>query len=80
MLFIWAKENPDISYVQGINEIGASVIYVYFAAAVDRERKYREFEGVVDELRDRYILANSREYAEADIYAVFSRLMNSGHK
>ena len=41
VLFIWAKENPDISYVQGVNEIGASVIYVYFAAAVDRERKYR---------------------------------------
>jgi hypothetical protein len=25
-------------------------------------------------------LANSREYAEADIYAVFTRLMDSGHK
>lgn len=49
VLFIWAKENPDIGYVQGVNELGASVIYVYFATAVDKERKYREFEGVVDE-------------------------------
>lgn len=35
VLFIWSKENPDISYVQGINEIGASVIYVYFTSAVE---------------------------------------------
>lgn len=49
VLFVWAKENPDIGYVQGINEVGASVIFTYFVTAVDPEKKYPEYEGVIEE-------------------------------
>jgi TBC1 domain family protein 5 len=37
VLFIWAKTNPDISYKQGINELLASIVYVYFQEAVPQD-------------------------------------------
>jgi TBC1 domain family protein 5 len=37
VLFIWAKTNPDISYKQGINELLASIVYVYFQEAVQQD-------------------------------------------
>lgn len=37
VLFVWSKINSDISYKQGINEILASVVYVYFQEAVPKE-------------------------------------------
>ena len=34
ILFVWCKLNSDISYKQGMNEVLASIIYVYFKEAV----------------------------------------------
>lgn len=34
VLFVWCKINPDISYKQGMNELLASIVYVYFKEAV----------------------------------------------
>lgn len=34
VLFVWCKINSDISYIQGMNEVLASIIYVYFKEAV----------------------------------------------
>jgi TBC1 domain family protein 5 len=31
ILFIWAKENQDIQYKQGMNEILAIIVFAYFA-------------------------------------------------
>lgn len=30
VLFIWSKNNPSISYIQGMNEVAASLVYVYY--------------------------------------------------
>jgi len=34
VLFVWCKHHPDISYKQGMNELLASIVYVYFQEAV----------------------------------------------
>jgi len=34
ILFVWCKANADISYKQGMNELLASIVYVYFMEAV----------------------------------------------
>lgn len=34
VLFVWCKLNSDISYKQGMNEVLASIVYVYFKEAV----------------------------------------------
>jgi hypothetical protein len=34
VLFLWCKLNPDTSYKQGMNELLASVVYVYFQEAI----------------------------------------------
>jgi len=34
VLFVWCKMNADISYQQGMNEVLASIVYVYFKEAV----------------------------------------------
>ena len=33
VLFVWCKINADISYKQGMNELLASIVYVYFQEA-----------------------------------------------
>jgi TBC1 domain family protein 5 len=33
-LFVWCKANPDVSYKQGMNELLASIVWVYFHEAV----------------------------------------------
>jgi TBC1 domain family member 5 len=34
VLFVWCKTYPDISYKQGMNELLASIVFVYFKEAV----------------------------------------------
>ena len=34
VLFVWCKTYPDISYKQGMNELLASIVFVYFQEAV----------------------------------------------
>ena len=33
VLFVWSKFNPEISYKQGMNELLASIVWVYFQEA-----------------------------------------------
>lgn len=33
VLFVWCKANPDVSYKQGMNELLASIVWVYFQEA-----------------------------------------------
>jgi len=37
VLFIWAKVNSDVSYQQGIHELLASIVFVYFQEAVPQD-------------------------------------------
>jgi len=40
MLFLWAKENSETSYRQGINEILAIVVFAFFAERVVTKKDY----------------------------------------
>jgi TBC1 domain family protein 5 len=37
VLFLWAKDNGSISYIQGMNEVAASVIYVYYQECLGKD-------------------------------------------
>lgn len=39
VLFVWCKRNPEVSYKQGMNEVMASIVYVYFQEVYIPERK-----------------------------------------
>ena len=34
VLFVWSKNNSEISYKQGMNELLASIVWVYFQEAI----------------------------------------------
>jgi hypothetical protein len=34
ILFLWAKENQDIQYKQGLNEVLAIVVFAFFAERI----------------------------------------------
>jgi hypothetical protein len=37
ILFLWAKENQDIQYKQGMNEILAIIVFAYFSERINVE-------------------------------------------
>lgn len=74
MLFIWSKENHTISYRQGMNEVAASLIHVYFQEC-QNQKSISEY-NLDKELEDTILLFNDVKYAEADIYALFVKVMN----
>ena len=39
VLFVWCKRNADISYQQGMNEVLASLVFVYFQSAYFEKSK-----------------------------------------
>lgn len=45
LLFVWCKEYNDISYRQGMNEVAASLIYIYFREALS-DQEINSIEGV----------------------------------
>ncbi|OMJ83986.1 hypothetical protein SteCoe_14972 [Stentor coeruleus] len=72
ILFTWAKENPDISYKQGMNELLGVLIFVAYAeqAPENMSISYKNQE---------YInILNNPESLEADVYWCFVRLMDLG--
>lgn len=47
ILFVWAFKHPASGYVQGINDLAATFMYVFLAEAVDNNK--REDEGIKEE-------------------------------
>ena len=82
MLFLWAKENHDISYKQGMNEILAIIVFAYFAERVAVEE---DLSGLSDSDigadQDKLVgfLFDSR-HTFADIYSTFDRVLGFGIK
>jgi TBC1 domain family member 5 len=75
ILFIWSKNNPTISYIQGMNEVAASVVYVYYKECLGKDSG-----DLVDDtdLGKLAMLYNDVQFAEADIYSLFQKIMNDG--
>jgi len=65
ILFIYSKENPDVSYKQGMHELLAPMIYI-----LDQEKMSAREGSILSQLMD-------QDYIEADAYILFDRLMKT---
>ena len=72
VLFTWAKENSDISYKQGMNELLAIVLFVAYA------EKAPDYMNVSMRTQDLINTLNDPKHMEADVYWLFERLMDLG--
>lgn len=82
ILFLWAKENQDIQYKQGLNEVLAIVVFAYFA---ERMQIYQDLDSLsVDEIAsdpDLFVqfVFDSR-HTFADIYSTLTCILAYGIK
>ena len=72
VLFTWAKEHPDISYKQGMNDLLGIVLFVAYADRVPEDPH------IPMRAADFLQFVNGNEYIEADLYWCFTRLMDLG--
>lgn len=74
ILFIWSKQNPEISYRQGMNELLAILFIVGHSEKAEPELSTSlPIKALMQEL-------NNPKFLEHDLYELFSRLMNLGVK
>lgn len=48
MLFVWAFKHPSSGYVQGMNDLAATFMYVFLAEAVYENKVHTKSSGEVD--------------------------------
>ena len=86
VLYIWAKENPEVSYGQGMNELLAVIFIVFypFYFEYNRKPKYKK-ENILEYLNDInlykddiYIFFHDKDEIQADLYYTFEALMKKG--
>ena len=86
ILYIWAKENQEISYRQGMHELLAIIFIVFypFYFAYNSKPKYKK-EDILDFLKDInlykkeiYIFFHDEDEIQADLYFTFEALMKKG--
>jgi hypothetical protein len=65
VLFTWAFENSDLKYVQGMNELAGTLLYVIYSNLVPNNTNEQSF----------HYLLNCEEYLEHDLYTMFDNLM-----
>ena len=93
ILFIWCKENDDVSYRQGMNELLAILIlcfYPFYFIFEDKKKptkddviKYLNLEN--ENEKEKYILSiynyfHDEEEIEGDLFFIFDSLMKKGMK
>lgn len=80
MLFLWAKENQDIQYKQGLNEVLAIVVFAFFAErlAPTQNLELLSAEDIAsspDRLCEFFFDAR---HTFADIYSIYARILSYG--
>ena len=91
ILFIWAKDNKEVSYRQGMNEILAVLllgIYPFYISSdiatnnpfslkekIKKMWDEKDFKSISREI---YTFLNCEFNLEADLYILFSAIMNRG--
>jgi TBC1 domain family protein 5 len=75
VLYIWNKQQADISYIQGMNEIIGTLFYALYPV-----RGCVNDTLVDDEETSVYNFLNSEEGFEADLYSIFNTIMKRGMK
>ena len=79
ILYLWAKDNNEFGYRQGMNEILAMVVHAIFEEVVDDSSLQIEVE---EEITNQQIvqLVFGESKAWADVYWLFDRIMALGIK
>ena len=86
VLYIWAKENPEVSYRQGMHELLANILIVFypFYFSHNTKPKYKK-EDILDFLKDVnlykneiYLFFHDEEEIQADLFYTFESLMKKG--
>lgn len=72
ILFIWAKENPKISYKQGMNELLGIILFVAYAEQAPEQLN------ISQKAKECLQVMNDPAGIEADVYWCFVRLMQHG--
>ena len=86
VLYIWAKENSDVSYRQGMNELLAIIFIVFYPFYFTCTRKPKNTkEDIVDFLKDMnlykddiYIYFHDEDEIQSDLFYTFEALMKKG--
>jgi TBC1 domain family protein 5 len=87
ILFIWAKENRDISYKQGMNEILAVILFGLYPFYFKNSPKVSQ-ENILNYIKtDRekyakeiYLYFHDEEDLASDLFFLFDAVMNKGIK
>lgn len=72
ILFIYAKKNPEISYVQGMNEIIATLYYCFhndknpFFQKISEIDSYFCFEKIMEEVKENFIVGKDKKLIEME--------------
>jgi len=82
MLFLWAKENPETSYKQGMNEILAIVVVAFFAERIVAKKDYDNLdeESIASNPDDLVAFIFDSRHTFADIYSTFDCILQFGVK
>ncbi len=86
VLYIWSKENPDISYRQGMHELLAIIFLVFYPYYFPSTRKPKNTkEDIIEYLKDLelykedlYIFFHDEEEIQSDLFFTFEALMKKG--
>jgi TBC1 domain family protein 5 len=72
LLYIWTKENNEMTYIQGMNEIVGTIYYALFPCIIHEMNFDKEVDNSENNL---YLYLNFEEGYDADIYLIFDCLM-----
>ena len=86
VLYIWSKENSEVSYRQGMNELLAIIFIVFYPFYFTCNRKPKKTkENIVDFLKDinlykddLYIFFHDEDEIQSDLFYTFEALMKKG--
>ena len=86
VLYIWSKENPEISYRQGMHELLAIIFLVFYPYYFPCTRKPKNTKNDIIEFlkdielykEDIYIFFHDEEEMQSDLFFVFEALMKKG--
>ena len=89
ILFIWSKENIDLGYKQGMNDLLSIIFLAFYPFYYPNDTKNTkedlikfssQFELAMHHSKDLYLFFNDENNFESDLYFTFNNLMKRGMK
>jgi TBC1 domain family protein 5 len=91
ILFIWSKDNKEVSYKQGMNEILAVILLAIYPFYITdnhfsnnpnslktKIRKLNEEKDYLSISRELFTFVNCESYLQADLFILFNAIMSRG--